>query len=133
MQSSGTKNIRNWSFKIVKVRASLWVRVLLFGSGKYHNCNFGFFQALDYITSDYDDVCTKNLYKNGCDFTQSPDSDIYLQIDVDRRRRPKSINSYFIKVKGVSFSQFRSFFVKMSWGLGIFLKMNFIWSFINFG
>ena len=22
-----------------------------------------------------------NLYKNGCDFTQSPDSDIYLQID----------------------------------------------------
>lgn len=55
--------------------------------------------------SDYDDVCTKNLYKNGCDFTQSPDSDIYLQIDVDRRRRrPKSINSYFIKVKGVSFS-----------------------------
>ena len=55
--------------------------------------------------SDYDDVCTKNLYKNGWDFTQSPDSDIYLQIDVDcRRRRPKSINSYFIKVKGVSFS-----------------------------
>ena len=57
-----------------------------------------------------DDDVTKhntnnNLYKNGCDFTQSPDSDIYLQIDVDcRRRRPKSINSYFIKVKGVSFS-----------------------------
>ena len=62
------------------------------------------FQVPDYIMSDYDDVCTKNLYKNGCDFTQSPDSDIYLQIDVDRRRRPKSINSYFIKVKGVSFS-----------------------------
>ena len=63
------------------------------------------FQVPDYIMSDYDDVCTKNLYKNGCDFTQSPDSDIYLQINVDRRRRrPKSINSYFIKVKGVSFS-----------------------------
>ena len=39
------------------------------------------FQVPDYIMSDYDDVCTKNLYKNGCDFTQSPDSDIYLQID----------------------------------------------------
>ena len=74
------------------------------GRGNIINVISGF-QVPDYIMSDYDDVCTKNLYKNGCDFTQSPDSDIYLQIDVDcRRRRPKSINSYFIKVKGVSFS-----------------------------
>ena len=72
------------------------------GRGNIINVISGF-QVPDYFMSDYDDVCTKNLYKNGCDFTQSPDSDIYLQIDVDRRR-PKSINSYFIKVKGVSFS-----------------------------